>query len=136
ITFVNTKVGKTGLALVASAALVAASIGSSSAASIPTQGGVKGGDMSLVTADKANLNTTLNGLDLAVAGDLGQNTVKDARGTGAGWNLTISGTAFTSTTGKTLPENALAITGVTATKVAGRDPQNQISYASGIVVPL
>src|SRR4051812_4286231 len=105
IALLNTKVGKTGLALVASAALIVASVGVSGAASIPTSGGVKAGPLTLTTADKANLSTTLTGLDVSVPGDLGQNTVKDATGSGAGWNLTVSGTAFTNAAGKTLPEN-------------------------------
>jgi hypothetical protein len=129
---------KGALAAVASAALVLASVGTSLAGVITTSTGITGGALTLTTPGTVSLSATLTGADQIATGSLGKSTVKDATGSGAGWNVTISGTQFATggATPRTLPATALDVTGVAATSVAGRAPTNSISYGAGITVPL
>ena len=128
------KVGKLGLAIVTTRALLLAGVGSAAGGNITTTGGVVGGALTLSNAASANLNTTLTGLDLIVSGDLGQSTVSDATGSGAGWNLTVTATTFKNAANKTLATDALTITGVTVVKNAGKNPTNSIGYP--VTVPM
>ena len=129
---------KTALAVVASGILALATVSPSLAGVITTTTGISGGALTLSSPTTASLSATLTGADQVVAGNLGKSTVKDATGTGAGWNVQISGTQFTTGGGspRTLPTSALDVTGVTATSVAGRAPTNSISYSTPITVPL
>ena len=129
---------KAALAAVATAALVLASVGTSLAGVITTSTGISGGALTLTSPGSASLSATLTGADQVATGSLGKSTVKDATGSGAGWNVQISGTQFTTggATPRTLPTTALGITGMTANSVAGRAPTNSVSYGTGIVVPL
>jgi hypothetical protein len=134
----RTSYKKMALAAVASAALVLASVGTSMAGVITTSTGITGGALTLTSPGTASLSATLTGVDQVATGNLGLSRVKDATGTGAGWNVQISGTQF-STGGvipRTLPATALDVTNVAATSVAGRAPTNSISYGAGITVPL
>jgi hypothetical protein len=81
-----------------------------------------------------NAGVTLNGTDQAATFTV-PTTVNDQRGTGAGWNLTITSTRFTKAGGKTLPANAAVMTGVTSACDAGTctDPTNAVAY--GLPVP-
>jgi hypothetical protein len=129
---------KGALAAVASAALALASVGPSLAGVITTSTGIAGGALTLTAPGTASLSATLTGADQVATGSLGKATVKDATGSGAGWNVTLSGTQFTTggATPRTLPTTALEVTGVTAATVAGRAPTNSVSYGAGLTVPL
>jgi hypothetical protein len=129
---------KGALAALASAALALASVGTSLAGVITTSTGITGGALTLTSPGTASLSATLTGADQVVNGSLGKSTVKDATGSGAGWNVQISGTQFTTggATPRTLPTTALDVTGVTASSVAGKAPTNSVSYGTGIPVPL
>lgn len=62
-------------------------------------------------------------------------TVIDARGSGSGWNLSITSTSFSSSSGQ-LPNNASSISGVSVscgTKSTCTKPMNTISYP--LVIP-
>jgi len=132
------KLKKTALALLASGVLALASVSPSLAGVITTTTGITGGALTLSSPGSASLSATLTGADQVVTGNLGKSTIKDATGTGAGWNVQISGSQFTTGGGtpRTLPTSALDVTGVTATSVAGRAPTNSISYGTPITVPL
>src|SRR5207302_1705152 len=72
---------------------------------------------------------TLTGSDQTTSYSLGL-TVIDARGSGAGWNLTITSTTFTAG-GHSLSTSASSITGVSASCVANTtctNPTNGVSY--------
>jgi len=58
-------------------------------------------------------SVTLNGTDQSMTWQMVLD-VTDTRGTGAGWNLTITSTQFKTLTGKTLPTTATRITAVDA----------------------
>ena len=116
------------LAAAASAALVVATVGEAVAGNVTTTGGVKAGPLTLTNAPTLSLSTTLDGSNLVVTGSLGESTVIDATGSGAGWRLTIAGTTFKNAAGKTLPSDALTITGVTVVKNSGKAPTNTTSY--------
>ena len=133
------KTKKIVLALIASGVLLIASVGSSLAGVVTTTAGINGGgSVTITTPGTINLSATLDGSDQVVVGALGSNRVKDPSGLGQGWQVQISGTTFT--TGGATPHNlaadALSVTGVSATKVAGKTPTNSVSYGSGITVPL
>jgi hypothetical protein len=129
---------KRALVVLASATLALASVGASLAGVITTSTGITGGALTLTSPGTASLSATLTGADQVATGSLGKSTVKDATGSGAGWNVQISGTQFTTGGGtpRTLPATALDVTGVAAASVAGRAPTNSVSYGSGISVPL
>ena len=59
-------------------------------------------------------------------------TIQDTRGTGAGWNATITSTQFTTggATPNTLATNASSLTGVTSVCASGTctNPTNSVSY--------
>ena len=127
---------KTAIALVASGALLVASVGSSMAGVISTSAGVTAGPFNVTTPGTATLSgVELDGATNKVAtGTLGTATVKDASGAGQGWKVQVSGGLFANSNGKTLPADALSVTGVAATKVAGKEPTNSVSYANGATV--
>jgi hypothetical protein len=77
---------------------------------------------------------TLNGTDQAATFTV-PTTVNDKRGTGAGWNLSVTSTQFTKAGGKTLPANAATMTGVTSACAGGTctNPTNAVGY--GLPVP-
>src|SRR5919201_2411733 len=86
---------KLTLALVASGALLAASVGPSLAGVVTTTAGITGGSVTITTPGTVNLSATLSGDDQVVAGTLGSSRVKDASGLGQGWQVQVSGTVFT-----------------------------------------
>jgi WxL domain surface cell wall-binding len=71
------------------------------------------GTLSETIASISSPSTTLNGTDQAMIWQIVLN-VADTRGTGAGWNLTITSTQLKTLTGKTLPTTATRITAVDA----------------------
>jgi putative surface cell wall-binding protein len=129
---------KTALAAVAASALAVASVGGALAGTIATSTGITAGALTLSAPGTASLSATLTGADQVATGSLGKSTVKDATGSGAGWNVTISGSQFTTGGGSphTLPTGALDVTAVAVNTVAGRAPTNSIGYSTAIAVPL
>jgi len=63
-------------------------------------------------------------------------TIQDTRGTGAGWNATITSTQFTTGGGtpSTLATNASSLTGVTSVCATGTctNPTNSITYPAAV----
>ena len=116
------------LAAAATAVLLLGTVGEAVAGNVTTTGGVKAGPLTLTNAPTMSLTTTLDGSDLVVTGSLGDSTVIDATGSGAGWRLTIAGTTFKNAAGKALPSDALTISGVTVVKNSGKAPTNTTSY--------
>jgi hypothetical protein len=126
------------LAAVASAGLLLGGAAPALAGAIATSTGIAAGALTLSAPGTASLSATLTGADQVATGSLGKSTVRDATGSGAGWNVTLSGTAFTTggASPRTLPTTALEVTGVAATTVAGRAPTNSVAYGGGLTVPL
>lgn len=95
---------------------------------------VTGGTLDMEATDAPSVAVTLDGTDQAPT-DSFNIDVNDARGTGAGWNLQITSTAFTDGT-YSLDTDAATITGVTSACDQGTctDPTNSISYAA-LTVP-
>jgi len=117
-------IGITALALVATSAALAATLTATA-----TVNGTAGISLNLPSAP--SVSSTLDGTDQTVSYSpvLG---VVDARGTGAGWNLTVSATNFSDGSGHTLAPGT--ITGVTGACKAGNSCTNATS--SGITYPL
>lgn len=93
---------------------------------------ITGGALTLGTVSAASFSGTLNGLNQVFTSS-NSAAVTDATGTGNGWNLTITGTQFTTgdTTPRTLPTSALQITGVTAAATSGSTataPSNSVTH--------
>jgi hypothetical protein len=87
------------------------------------------GSLSLSNGSTATLSDTLDGTDQTVNYTLPL-TMTDARGTGTGWNLTITSTTFT-TGSHTLATTASSIASVSSSCVAGgtcTNPTNSITY--------
>jgi hypothetical protein len=119
-----------GAVLVAAAAL--AFPASAFAANATTTGTVSAGSLSLTTSAAPTFSATLDGSDQTPTYTLPL-TVEDLRGTGAGWNTTITSTQFTTggENAHTLSPTASSITAVTNACAEGgscTDPTNAINY--------
>jgi len=120
-----------GLAAVAASVLPAQS---AFAASATVTGNVNAGTLSITTTATPSFSVTLDGTDKTGSYSV-PTTVTDATGSGAGWNLTITSTQFTTGGGSpsTLATNASSITGVTSSCVTTCvDPTNSITYPVGV----
>jgi len=96
---------------------------------------VSGGNLSATTSDVVLSTTTLDGQTVqhATGSPTTPWTITDARGSGAPWTLTVSGTDFTSTAGliddteRTIAIDNLTITPGTITAGEGSDPATSAS---------
>jgi hypothetical protein len=116
-------IGIAALALVATSAALAATL--TATATVTT------GSLSLTHAATATLSDTLDGTDQTVTYSPVLSVV-DSRGTGAGWNLTVSATNFSDGSGHTLAPGT--ITSASAVCKAGNSCTAATS--SGITYPL
>ena len=120
-----------GLAAVAASVLPAQS---AFAATATVTGNVNAGTLSITTSATPSFSVTLDGTDQTASYSV-PTTVTDATGSGAGWNLTITSTQFTTGGGSpsTLATNASTVTGVSSSCVTTCvDPTNSITYPVGI----
>ena len=112
---------------VAVLALAAAAVAGTVTATATVSGA---GSLALSNGSTATLTDTLDGTDQTVAYTLPL-TLTDARGTGAGWNLTVTSTTFNDGSGHTLATGASSIGSVAMVCVAGgtcTNPTNSIAY--------
>lgn len=119
-----------GGVLVAAVALVFPA--SSLAATATSTGTIEGGSLSLTTSAAPTFSATLDGSDQTATYTLPL-TIEDLRGSGAGWNATITSTQFTTggETSHTLSTSASSITGVTNACAEGGSctaPTNAVGY--------
>lgn len=90
------------------------------------------GTLSVAVTTNPSFSTTLNGLDLTASYSYPV-TVVDTRDTGAGWNVQITSTRFTSAGGRTLPTTASQLAGVTSScNGICMDPNSSIAYPVAI----
>ena len=88
------------------------------------------GALSLSNGATASISDTLDGSDQSVSYSVPL-TMNDLRGSGAGWNLTMTSTTFNDGAGHTLATNASSLTAATSSCTAGgtcTNPTNSISY--------
>jgi hypothetical protein len=109
-------------------ALAAAIPTAANAASATVTGTVSGSALSLTTSAAPSFSANLDSGDSTPTYTAAL-TLKDTRGTGAGWNETITSTQFTTGT-QTLATNASSLTGVTSACGTGTctNPTNAIAY--------
>ncbi len=120
------------LAALAVAVVTAGAVTASALADNATvTGTITGGSLSEVTSAAPTFSVTLDGTDKTASYTLPM-TATDARGTGAGWNLTITSTQFsTGAGGNTLATNASSIQSVSSACVSGStctNPTNSVTY--------
>jgi hypothetical protein len=105
------------------------------AASVTSTGTITGSVLSAATSATPSFSANLD------SGDSTQTytvplTIQDTRGTGVGWNLTVTSTTFTTGGGspQTLATNASSLTGVTSTCSTGTctNPVNSQTYPVGV----
>jgi hypothetical protein len=119
--------------IVAGAALAAgpATAHAATSASPTVTGTISGGALSLSTSATPSFSANLANGDSTPTYTVPL-TATDTTGTGAGWNLTITSTQFTTggATPHTLATNASSLTGVTAACASGTctNPTNQVTY--------
>jgi len=107
------------------------------AGAIAITGTVTGGAaLSVSSTGSPSFSLTLNGVDQNVSYTLPAQAI-DPRGTGAGWNLTVTSTQFNDGSGHTFPATASSITA--ASNVCGASSTcttatNSVSYTS-LTVP-
>jgi hypothetical protein len=101
------------------------------AASATATGTLSGSTLSLSTSAAPTFSANLDGGDSTPTYTVPL-TIQDTRGTGAGWNATITSTQFTTggATPDTLATNASSLTGVTSACASGTctNPTNAIIY--------
>jgi WxL domain surface cell wall-binding len=97
-----------GAALLVSASALAANVTATAT--------ITGGTLSLASSAAPTFSVTLNGTDQTPSYTMPM-TVNDATGSGTGWNVTITSTAFTTGT-KSLANGASTVTGVTSSCAA------------------
>jgi opacity protein-like surface antigen len=122
--------------------LAAALAAAAAAAHATTVSGVvnPGSPLSVSAPAGASFALTLDGTDQTPTYTLPL-TVTDPRGSGAGWNLTITSTQFDAGSSHVLATNASTVTGVTAACVSGStcaSPTNSVtapSVPSGTTAP-
>jgi hypothetical protein len=126
--FVSLMLASGALALVAPAA--------ASAAGTTVTGTVTGSQLSLSSSATASFSDNLDNGDATPTYSPAL-SVQDTRGTGGGWNATVTSTQFTTggATPNTLATNASTITGVAVANGTGSStsPTNSITY--GVAVP-
>ena len=113
------------------AAAFCAAPATSLGASATATGTLTGSTLSLSTSATPTFSANLDNGDSTPSYTLPL-TIQDTRGTGAGWNATITSTQFTTggATPSTLATNASSLTGVTSVCASGTctNPTNSISY--------
>src|SRR5262249_14512852 len=102
----------------------------------PVTGTLAAGTLSESTSATPSFSVTLNGTDQTASYTL-PISVTDSRGSGAGWNLTVTSTQFSTGGGSPnrLAASASTINGVSATCGAGAsctDPTNTVRYPLGL----
>ena len=93
-------------------------------------GNVSGGALNLTTTATPSFGVTLDGSDQTGTYTV-PTTVTDARGSGLGWNLTVTSTQFSTGGGQSLPTDASRITSVTNACASGATctaPTNSVTY--------
>lgn len=116
-----------GIATVALVAASAAIAGNVTATATVAAG--NSGNLALSLPSNPSISSTLDGTDQTASYSLALG-LNDVRGSGAGWNLTITSTAFTDGT-HSLANTSSSLTGVTSGCVAGgscTNPTNSLSY--------
>jgi WxL domain surface cell wall-binding len=112
-------------------AALCASPATSLGASATATGTLTGSTLSLSTSATPTFSANLDSGDSTPTYTVPL-TIQDTRGTGAGWNATITSTQFTTggATPNTLATNASTLTGVTSVCASGTctNPTNAISY--------
>ena len=101
------------------------------AANATVTGTLSGSALSLTTSATPSFSANLDSGDQTPTYTVPL-TIKDTRGSGAGWNATITSTQFTTGGGspQTLATNASTLTGVTSSCTSGTctNPTNAITY--------
>jgi hypothetical protein len=126
-----------GMGLAAVAAVCLMSPAAALADSVTSTGTVAGGTLSLTAAGAPTFGATLNGDDKTPTYTI-PFTLNDARGTGVGWNTTITSTQFKDTdTSKTLAADASSITGVVAAAADAGGTVTPVdnTIATGVGIP-
>jgi len=95
---------------------------------------VTGGSLTVAATDNPAFSSiTLDGTDQTVPDTIAID-VNDSTGSGSGWKLQVTSTTFTNAGSKTLPNTAMAITGVSSVcDVTCTNPTNGVSYS--VTVP-
>ena len=107
--------------------LVSAAIASTITATATVTGA---GSLALSNGATASISDTLDGTDQTVSYTVPL-TLTDARGSGAGWNLTLTSTTFTDASSHTLSTSASTIASVAMVCIAGgtcTNATNAIAY--------
>jgi hypothetical protein len=101
------------------------------AANVTTTGTVSGSTLSLSTAASPSFSANLDSGDSTPTYTIPM-TIQDTRGTGSGWNLTVTSTTFTTGGGSPnlLSTSASSLTGVTSSCLTGTctNPVNGQAY--------
>ncbi len=122
-------------ATAAVAALALAAASAALGANVTATATVTAGTLTLTTSATPSVSSTLDGTDQTPSYTLPM-TINDATGSGAGWNVTITSTTFTTGGGtpKLLSTSASTATGVSSACAGGTctNPTNSIGYPLGV----
>lgn len=130
------RIGRTAWLAIVPALLALALPATSMAATVIATGVIGGSTLSASTASVPSFTANLDSGDATSTYTLALST-QDTRGTGAGWNETITSTQFTTGTpaNYTLPTSASTVTGVTSIDGNGTDTALSDAISYPVVVP-
>ena len=131
------RITRASLALSLLAVTAAAAPASALAVDAPVTGEISGGALSLTTAATPSFAATLNGTDQTKTFSI-PSELSDTRGSGAGWNTTITSTQYTTGGGspRTLATDASTMTSLTSTCQSGAVCTNETNdVALPVAVP-
>jgi hypothetical protein len=119
------------IALLATGAIALVATAAAIAGNVTATANVTGaGSMSVSHGATASVSATLDGTDQTANYTIPL-SITDARGSGAGWNATITSTLFDNGSGSTFSASSSSISGVTSACVAGGTctaPTNALGY--------
>jgi hypothetical protein len=122
---------RTSALVVALGLVVLSAAAAASADNAVVTGTITGGSLSESTTATPSFSVTLDGTDKTASYTLPM-TLVDARGTGAGWNVTVTSTQFsTGAGGSTLSTSASSVQSVSSTCVSGStctSATNSVTY--------
>ncbi len=123
------------LTIITMVVIVVVAVGTALAAKVSVS--IKGGSLVLTPSGDSSLtDVTLDGTDQSTTGALAQVRVRDGRGTGAGWSLTVSATDFEEINdpSKTIAASGFSVSAVNMTRDAG-SPAGSVTQNTGALSP-
>ncbi|WP_169727358.1 WxL domain-containing protein [Paucisalibacillus globulus] len=134
---IKVMVGGVVIATILGATLIAPGGNQASASPLGSDVAITGGQLAVESLSVGTFDAVvLNGKIQSTSATITPFNVTDPSGTGAGWNVVMSATQFSDTTGKTLPKGSLTVAAPTiaiADGAEGSSPADTITKTGGTI---